>query len=149
MWRRGRRCWPGSMRSAGFQDDGHGSARTWLRWQTQVTGGAAAGAVGWVRRLAAHPAVRDALAAGGVSPSWAREICDWSDLLPAGSRGDCDVILLGAAAGGADLADLAGLAQEMRRRLARPIRTAQRTGSMTGRCGWPLTTAVPGSWTVT
>ena len=36
---------------------GHG-ARTWLKWQTRITGGAAAGAVGWVRRLAAHPAVR-------------------------------------------------------------------------------------------
>ena len=27
----------------GYQDDGQGSAKTWLRWQTRVTGGAAAG----------------------------------------------------------------------------------------------------------
>src|SRR5579862_6634651 len=27
---------------AGYQDDGHCSARTWLRWQTRITGGAAA-----------------------------------------------------------------------------------------------------------
>jgi hypothetical protein len=73
-----------------------------------------------MRRLAAHPAVGAALAAGSVSPSWAREICDWSDLLPAGSRGDADVILLAAAAARAALADLAGLAQEMRSRTARP-----------------------------
>jgi hypothetical protein len=53
---------------AGYEGDGHGSAKTWLRWQTRVTGGAAAGAVGWARRLAAHPAVGDALAAGEISP---------------------------------------------------------------------------------
>ena len=104
----------------GFADDGHGSARSWLRWQTRVTGGAAAGAVGWMRRLAAHPAVRDALQVAEISVSWAREICDWSDLLPAAARGDADLILLAAAAGGAELADLAGLAQEMRQRSARP-----------------------------
>jgi hypothetical protein len=39
----------------GFADDGHGSARTWLTWQTRVTA-AAAGALG-MRRLGAHPAV--------------------------------------------------------------------------------------------
>ena len=71
---------------AGFEDDGQRCARSWLTWQTQVTGGAAAGAVGWARRLAAHPAVRRALAAGAVSASWAREICAWSDVLPASQR---------------------------------------------------------------
>ena len=48
-----------------YEDDGHGSTRTWLKWQTRITGGAAAGGVGWMRRLAAHPAVGDALAGGG------------------------------------------------------------------------------------
>jgi hypothetical protein len=33
----------------GFGDDGQGSARTWLEWQTRVTGGAAYGAMGWMR----------------------------------------------------------------------------------------------------
>jgi len=47
----------------GFEDDGQGSPRTWLKWQTRITGAAAAGAVGWMRRLAAHPADRDALGA--------------------------------------------------------------------------------------
>src|SRR5215472_11840782 len=104
----------------GYEDDGHGSAKTWLAWQTRVTRGAAGGALGWARRLAAHPAVRDALAAGDISGSWARQICAWSDLLPEEARADADVILLGAAAGGADLSDLAGLAEEIRRRCARP-----------------------------
>jgi hypothetical protein len=108
------------MAQGGYEDDGQGSAMGWLRWQTRVTGGAAAGAVGWARRLAAHPAVGDALAAGEMSESWARQVCAWTGLLPGEYRGDADVILLGAAAGGADLAGLAGLAEEMRRRCAGP-----------------------------
>ena len=67
-----------------------------------------------MRRLAAHPAVRDALAAGTVSVSWARQVCDWTDLLPQPARADADLILLAAAAAGAALADLAGLAEELR-----------------------------------
>jgi hypothetical protein len=48
----------------GCEGDGQGSAQTWLRWQTRVTKAAAAGAVGWARRLAAHPVIADALTAG-------------------------------------------------------------------------------------
>ncbi|MGO9294322.1 MAG: hypothetical protein ACLP52_10695, partial [Streptosporangiaceae bacterium] len=112
----------------GFEEDGQGSARTWLKWQTRITGAAAAGAVGWMRRLAAHPAVRDALAAAGISASWAREICDWTDLLAEDIRGDADVILLAAAAAGADLADLARLAEEIRTRTAHPDRDQDSDG---------------------
>lgn len=97
----------------GFEDDGHGTARTWLRWQTQVTTGAAAAAVGWARRLAAHPVIAAALAAGELSPSWARHLCEWTGRLLEDQRGDADEILAGAARGGADLAGLAGLAREM------------------------------------
>jgi hypothetical protein len=104
----------------GFEQDGQACARSWLKWQTRVTGGAAAGAVGWVKRLAAHPAVDRALAAGTVSASWAREICTWTDLLPESQRDAADEILLAAADGGAALADLAALAQEMRSRSAAP-----------------------------
>jgi len=104
----------------GYEDDGHGSARSWLRSQTRVTRGAADGAIGWIRRLAAHPAVAAALAAAEISQSWARQICDWSDLLPEDTRADADQVLLAAAAGGADLADLAALAEEMRSWCARP-----------------------------
>ena len=103
-----------------FSEDGQHSARTWLTWQTRVTVGAAAGAVGWMRRLCAHPAVGRALAAGDISASWAREICRWTSRLPADKSDDADAILLGAAAGGAGLAALAGLAEEMYRRSCPP-----------------------------
>jgi hypothetical protein len=100
----------------GHEDDGQGSARMWLQWQTRVTKAAAAGAVGWMRRLAAHPVIAAALAGGEISASWARAICGWSERLPEGMRGDADQILAAAAAGGAELADLAGLAQQMAER---------------------------------
>jgi hypothetical protein len=73
-----------------------------------------------MRRLAAHPAVADALAAGRISESWGRQICEWTELLPEDHRGDADEILLGAAAGGAELSDLEGLAEEIRNRTAWP-----------------------------
>jgi hypothetical protein len=114
--------------AAGYEDDGHGSARTWLKWQTRVSTGAAAAAMGWARRQAAHPAVGRALAAGAVSGSWARQVCDWTDLLPEARRGEADVLLLAAAAGGAELADLAELAEEMRRRSAGPDTDGDRDG---------------------
>src|ERR1043166_6428981 len=41
----------------GFEDDGHGTARSWLKWQTRITTSAAAAAVASARRLAAHPAI--------------------------------------------------------------------------------------------
>ena len=53
------------------------------------------------------------LAAGDISESFARTICTWTDKLPEDCREDADAILLGAAAGGADLPDLAGLAAEI------------------------------------
>ena len=106
--------------SGAHEDDGQQSARAWLKWQTQVSRGAAAGAVGWMKRLAAHPAVGRALAAGVISPSWARHICTWTDALPDDARDDADEILLAAAAGGATLPGLGGLAEEIRRRTAAP-----------------------------
>lgn len=107
---------------AGYEDDGQGSPRTWLKWQTRITDTSAAAAVGWMRRLNAHPAVADALAARQISQSWARQVCDWTDQLPEDTRPDADLILLAAADGGADLADLAALADQIRRRVARPDR---------------------------
>ena len=71
-------------------------------------------------RLAGHRAVGDALGAGEISESWARQVCDWTDMLPEDVRADADVFLLGAAAGGAELRDLGKLAEEIRRRCAGP-----------------------------
>jgi len=66
----------------GFEDDGQGSARAWLKWQARVTQGAAAGAVGWARRVTSHPVIVEALAAGELSESWARQVCAWTEKLP-------------------------------------------------------------------
>jgi hypothetical protein len=104
----------------GYQDDGQGSAKTWLRCQTRITDGAATGAMGWMRRLARHPLVRGALADAEISPYWAKQICQWSDRLPADTPDDADSILLGAARGGADLEDIGGLAEELCRQCAVP-----------------------------
>jgi hypothetical protein len=102
--------------SGGHHGDGHPGPKSWLRWQAQLTAGAASAVVGWMRRLAAHPQVAAALAAGTVSESWARAVCGWTDQLPEDVRDDADQILLGAA----ELADLAGLAEELRKRTAGP-----------------------------
>ena len=96
-----------------YTDDGDYSPCSWLIHRTQVTNGAAADHTGWVKRGAGHPAVMAALAARQVSKSYAREICWWTDKLPEDSRQAADEILLGAAASGLELADLAGLAAEM------------------------------------
>jgi hypothetical protein len=104
----------------GFEDDGQGSPRTWLRWQTRVTGASASVSVRWMRRLRAHRAVADALGDARISASWAQGICEWTDQLAEDARDHADRILLAAAGGGAELADLARLAEEMRRRLAEP-----------------------------
>ncbi len=106
--------------AAGYEADGHPTARSWLRWRTRVTNAAASGSAGWMHRLRAHPDVHAALTAGEISESWAKDICAWTDLLPESARRDADRILLGAAAGGARLTDLAALAEEMRKRLAEP-----------------------------
>lgn len=97
----------------GYEDDGHGSARAWLRWRAHITAGAAAGAVGWARRLATHPVIAAELAAGKLSESWAREFCSWTGRLPDGQQADADEILVSAARAGVDLTGLAGLAREM------------------------------------
>jgi len=102
-------CVPGG----GLAGDGHRSARVWLSWQTRATRAAAGAQVAWMRRLAGHPVIAAALAAGTVSVSWARQIADWSGRLPDQHRDDADASLLAAAAAGAELTDLAGLAEEL------------------------------------
>ncbi len=104
----------------GPEADGHGAARIWLRWQTRITKGAAAGAVAWMRRLAAHPVIERALAAGEISASWARELCAWTDRLPASVRDDADRLLCQAATYGAALDDLGRLAEAIYQRTRGP-----------------------------
>jgi hypothetical protein len=104
----------------GYEADGARSARAWLRWQTQVSSAAAGYTMAWSRRLAQHPDVAAALAAGVVSPSYARLICELTDRVPAEHRGEADQILLGAVGDGAVLRDLPGLAEQVLRRLAPP-----------------------------
>jgi hypothetical protein len=104
----------------GFEADGQATVGTWLRWQTRITRAASSGATWWMGRLAVHPRVLAALGAAEVTASFARLICDASDLLPPELRDEADEILLAAALGGAAQADLAMLAQEMRERSAPP-----------------------------
>ena len=97
----------------GYCADADYSPRAWLINRTRVTKGTAVAYTAWVRRAAGHPEVAAVLAAGEISESFARTICTWTDKLPQDCREDADAILLGAAAGGAELRDLAGLAAEI------------------------------------
>jgi hypothetical protein len=103
-----------------YASDGQGGPRAWLAWQTRVSRPAAATTMAWARRLAARPHVAGALAAGMLSPSYARQIGDWLDTLPADVQDAAEAILVHAAADGADLRQLATLFQEIRARTARP-----------------------------
>src|SRR5690242_11317032 len=98
---------------AGPAGDGDYSAVSWLIHRTGITRGAAVGHSAWARRVATHPRMLAALAAGQVSESAARVICLWTDKLPAEHRDAADEQLLAASAGGLGLADLAGLFAEM------------------------------------
>ena len=93
--------------------DGDYSAVSWLIHRTGITRGAAVGHTAWSKRVATHPRVLAALAAGSVSESVGRVICLWTDKLPREHRDAADEQLLAAAAGGLGLADLAGLFAEM------------------------------------
>ncbi len=142
-------CVPGG----GLNGDGHRSARVWLSWQTQSTARSAAGKVGWKNRLAGHPVLAAALAAGTISVSWAAQFAAWTDDLPCDVRDQADADFLTGAGRGADLGTLAQLAEDLRRRHAGPgddgekefadraVRLAQTfggagrlEGDLTGRC---------------
>src|SRR5258708_21778339 len=60
--------------SRGFEADSQFGPKPWLRGQTKITKDAAAGAVGWARRLDAHPAAAAALATGATAAPWAEEL---------------------------------------------------------------------------
>jgi Domain of unknown function (DUF222) len=98
------------MSAQGHVGDADYGPRAWLMHKTGITRGAAAGHVGWARRVAVHPELGKALAAGEVSESYGRMIATWTDRLPEDCRPAADAILLGAARSGMDLTDLTGLA---------------------------------------
>jgi len=95
--------------------DGYRSSAAWLAARTRISRKDARAAVRDMRRFAARPLLRDAVAAGQISRSWAEAITDWTRKLPAEMLPETDKILLQAAAAGADqddLATIAGLAVE-------------------------------------
>jgi hypothetical protein len=100
----------------GYRDDGDYSPSSWLIHRTRVTKATAGDHTGWSRRTRTHPLVLAALAAGEISKSYARTICDWTDRLPDHGRGKADAILIGAAQMGMELPDLAALAAEIHAR---------------------------------
>jgi Domain of unknown function (DUF222) len=97
----------------GYAADADYSPRAWLINRTHITRGAAVAHTAWARRAATHAVVAQALAAGEISESFARTICQWTDKLPGNCREDADTILVAAARSGMDLRDLAGLASEI------------------------------------
>jgi uncharacterized protein DUF222 len=128
----------------GFEDDGHASTLACVKWQTRVTHGSAVAAVAWARRLAAHPVIAAALAAGELSPSWARHLCDWTDRLPEAQRGDADEILAGAARAARIWLAWPGWPGRCTSGAARTAASVlRRTGSATGGSGWGSPSAAP------
>ena len=97
----------------GYSADADYSPRAWLIHKTRVTKVVAVAHTAWAKRMATHPQVVAALAAGDLSESYGRAICQWTDKLPGDCRSAADAILLSAAGAGMDLRDLAGLAAEM------------------------------------
>jgi hypothetical protein len=97
----------------GYEGDGHAGPVPWLMDQAQTTRGRAKAQVSQGKKLRKHPLVAQAMAAGQIMGSWADKIMDWTGRLPADSRDQADEILLGAAAGGVRLEDLAALAATM------------------------------------
>jgi len=90
--------------------DGYGSSSAWLAAKAQLTRKDARAAVREMRRLGERPRLEAALTAGDITRSWALAIEDWTRKLPAPMRDETDRILLGAAAVGASLDDLAAVA---------------------------------------
>jgi len=97
----------------GYSADADYSAVSWLMHRTGITRGAAVGYTAWANRVASHPRVVAALAAGELSESYGRAICQWTDKLPEKFREESDELLVKAAAAGLGLADLSALFAEM------------------------------------
>jgi hypothetical protein len=97
----------------GYSADADYSARAWLMHRTGITRAAAASHTAWANRAETHPAVVAALAAGELSESYGRVICQWTDKLPEKFREESDELLVKAAGAGLGLGDLSALFAEM------------------------------------
>jgi Domain of unknown function (DUF222) len=96
-----------------YTEDGEYSPRSWLIHQADVTRAAAFAYTAWARRAQEHPKIRQAMAGGIVSESWARAICEITGKIPQPGRDDADGLLVWTKLHGATLADLVALATEM------------------------------------
>jgi hypothetical protein len=90
--------------------DGYASSSAWLAAKGRMTKRDALAAVRQMRQFTQRPGLRDAVATGDISKSWADAITRWTRKLPDEMRTETDRILLEAAAAGASLADLATIA---------------------------------------
>jgi hypothetical protein len=99
--------------SGGYcSDGGQPTAQAWLRNRADLTGKDARDLGAWQRTLRDHPVLRDAISAGEVSESWARQMAAWNDRLPEAERDKADTILADAARAGLPLRpDITRLAQ--------------------------------------
>ncbi len=137
-------CVPGG----GLAGDGHRSARVWLSWQTQSTARSAAGKVAWMRRLAGHPVLAAALAAGTVSVSWAAQFAAWTGDLPGRRPATRPTLICWPAPGGARTwAPSLAWPRTCAAPTPPPTPTATaRRSSLTGRSGSRRRSAAPGGW---
>ena len=117
-----RGCWPGSPRSGGSRMTGRGRRGRGCAGRPGSPPPRPAARPGGCGAWTSTRTWPHALADGVISVSWARQVTDWTGKLPIEHRRDADVILLAAAAEGADLLGLAELAEEIRRRTAGPDR---------------------------
>ena len=101
------------------------------------------GHTAWARRVATHPRVIAALAAGQVTESVGPLICLWSGKLPEKFRDESDELLIAAAAAGLGLEELAALAAQMYER-ARGDLPDEDTGRDFGDRGLKLATTFGG-----
>src|SRR5215471_4693626 len=93
----------------GHDADGYGTSAAWLAAMAKMAKKDAKAAVGQMRQLNRHPHLHGALGRGEISRSWASQIIEWLQKLPAELRDGTEKILADAAAAGAGLEDLAAI----------------------------------------
>jgi hypothetical protein len=78
----------------GYTEDGEYSPRSWLIHQGDITRAAAFAHTAWSRRAQEHPKIRQAMAGGILSESWARALCDITGKLPPDKVDEADALLV-------------------------------------------------------